>query len=181
MIEEPDDVLIGRCRRGDRDAWLQIVERYQRLVYSIPLSYRLSPADAADIAQLTFTILIESLDRLEEGSRLGPWLATVARRHTWRLIERSRRETVGADDDLASSFELEAVGNPQERWERMIWLDSGLSRLSEPCRMLLQLLYFSPEEPSYQQVADRLGLAVGSIGPTRARCLDRLRRLLGEE
>src|SRR5215216_3858638 len=69
-----------------------LLNRYERLVYSIPLRYGLSRDDAADIAQITFTILIQSMDSLSEDSRLGPWLVTVARRHTWRLLDRNRRE-----------------------------------------------------------------------------------------
>src|SRR3712207_9466951 len=87
-----DRVLIRRCQQGSAGAWHQLLNKYERLVYSIPLRYGLSRDDAADIAQITFTILIQSLDSLVEDSRLGPWLATVARRHTWRLLERNRRE-----------------------------------------------------------------------------------------
>src|SRR5215213_4931652 len=92
-VADLDRDLIRRCRQGSAGAWQQVLNKYERLVYSIPLRYGLSRDDAADIAQITFTILIESLDGLAEDSRLAPWLVTVARRHSWRLLERNRRES----------------------------------------------------------------------------------------
>jgi len=149
-------------------------------VYSIPLNYGLSRDDAADIAQLTFTILLHSLERLREDSRLAPWLTTVARRHTWRLMERNRRESTGLKEDLSESPTLPQEGEEDfaERWEAKEWLDQGLSLISEPCRRLLLALYFSPDRSSYAEVARRLGMPVGSIGPTRARCLKNLKEVL---
>src|SRR3712207_9440028 len=85
-----DRDLIRRCQQGSAGAWQQLLNKYERLVYSIPLRYGLSRDEAADIAQNTFTILLESLDTLSEDSRLGAWLATVARRQSWRLLEIGR-------------------------------------------------------------------------------------------
>ena len=160
-----------------------MLNKYERLVYSIPLRYGLSRDDAADIAQITFTILIQSLDGLAEDSRLGPWLATVARRHTWRLLERNRRE--GASErlegtDIAESAVLlgKSDADSIEHWELTEWLDAGLSKINEPCRKLLVALYFQPERSSYAEVAERLGMPVGSIGPSRARCIKRLKQML---
>lgn len=181
-MPESDDILIEKCRKGDADAWRRLVDRYQRLVYSIPLNYGASAADAADVAQLTFTILVQRLDDLREGTRLAPWLGTVARRHTWRLLERSRREAVGTHDDIAATEQTDgdAVFHPQEVLDRVMWLDSGLAQLDRRCRTLLMLLYLSPAQPSYAEVAEQLAMPVGSIGPTRARCLERMRTVLGE-
>ncbi|MCA1687072.1 MAG: sigma-70 family RNA polymerase sigma factor [Actinobacteria bacterium] len=178
-----DRDLILRCRQGSAGAWHQLLNRYERLVYSIPLRYGLSRDDAADIAQITFTILIQSMDGLSEDSRLGPWLATVARRHTWRLLERNRRETVSEhleDMDVAESAVLLGKGDADsiEHWELTEWLDTGLSKLAERCRKLLLALYFQPERSSYAEVAARLGMPVGSIGPSRARCIRRLKQML---
>ena len=160
-----------------------MLNKYERLVYSIPLRYGLARDDAADIAQITFTILIQSLDGLSEDSRLGPWLATVARRHTWRLLERNRREAASErleDTDIAESAVLLGKSDAEsiEHWELTEWLDAGLSKISEPCRKLLLALYFQPERSSYAEVAERLGMPVGSIGPSRARCIKRLKQML---
>lgn len=174
-----DRELIRLCRKGDARGWERLLDKYERLVFSIALNYGLSREDAADIAQLTFTILIQNLDTLSEDSRLGAWLATVARRHTWRLLERNRRESAsekldegvplfGGDDDAGSL----------ERWELAEWLNHGLSLIDGRCRKLLLALYFAPEQPSYAEVARRLNMPVGSIGPTRARCLRRLKQAL---
>ena len=179
-MAESDKELMRRFRKGDAGTWERLADRYERLVFSIPLNYGLSREDAADIAQLSFTILIQTLDADTEIERLGPWLATVARRHTWRLMERGRREGTGTYEDLAQSAKL--VGGNEtdsvERWEMTEWLHDGLSRVGEPCRELLQALYFDEDGSSYAEVAARLGRPVGSIGPTRARCLERLREVM---
>lgn len=180
-----DRDLMRRCRQGSRGAWQQLLSRYERLVYSIPLRYGLSRDDAADIAQITFSILIQNIDSLSEDSRLGPWLATVARRHTWRLLERNRRESAserleGADVAESAVLLGKSDGDSIEHWELTEWLDTGLSKIDESCRKLLLALYFQPERSSYAEVAAQLDMRIGSIGPSRARCLKRLRQVLGE-
>lgn len=172
--------MIRSCRDGDERAWERLLERYERLVYSIPLNYGLSHEDAADVTQLTFTILMQSFDKLQKEDRLGSWLATVARRHTWRVLDSRRREGPSRDEDLAGSAALlgKSDADPLERWELAEWLDNGLSLLDERCRELLLALYFDPEQPSYAEISTRSGMPVGSIGPTRARCLKRLKQAL---
>ena len=179
---DTDQGLIEACRRGETGAWEALLEKYERLVFSIPLNYDLSRDDAADVAQITFTILIQSLDSLDDDSRLGAWLSTVARRHTWRLLQRNRRESTGKHGDLKESATLVGEGGTEtlERWEMIEWLDHGLNLLDERCRQLLLALYFDPEGPSYAEVAGRFGMPLGSVGPTRARCLQRLKRVLEE-
>lgn len=182
MQYETDDDLIRGCRTGDTEAWQELLDRYERLVFSIPLNYGLSRDDAADIVQLTFTSLIESLDTLHQESRLGAWLATVARRKTWRVIERGRRESVDEYEQLAET--LPSLGQDSssylERWEMLEWLNHGLSALNARCRELLLALYFEPQEPSYAEIAERMGMSIGGIGPTRARCLERLKQIMTE-
>ena len=170
-----DEPLLERCRAGDDRAWRHLVDRYVRLVYSIPLNFGLSPADADDVTQSTFAILMGSLAAIESEDRLGAWLSTVARRQTWRHVERMRREEpvdgprVGATVDEATAA---------RRTEDMEWLHQGLTRLDDRCARLLLALYFTPEPRPYTEVAAELGLPVGSIGPTRGRCLDKLRAIL---
>jgi RNA polymerase sigma factor (sigma-70 family) len=176
-----DYELIVRCRNGDVRAWEQVLDRYERLVYSIPLNYGLPQDDAADIAQLTFTIFMQSLDSLREDSRLAGWLATVARRHTWRLVNRRKREMVDPEENLPDKPTFQATADETddvERWETLEWINEGLSHLTDKCRSLLLALYFDPEQPSYEVVAATLGIAIGSIGPTRARCLEKLKQQL---
>ncbi len=184
-VGESDRDLILRCRQGSAGAWHQVLNRYERLVYSIPLRYGLSRDDAADVAQITFTILIQNMDNLAEDSRLGAWLATVARRHTWRFMKRNQRETASErleGADIAESVVLlgKSDADSIEHWDLSVWLDAGLSQISERCRKLLLALYFLPEQPSYAEVAEQMGMPLGSVGPTRARCLERLKQVLGE-
>lgn len=175
---QTDHDLIRACRAGHADAWERLLDKYERLVFSIALNYRLTTDDAADVTQITFTILLQNLDTLPDEIRLAPWLATVARRHTWRLSARNRREAVNPEEDLAGNERLGGVVNDSERWELAEWLNDGLSMLDERCRQLLLALYFDEEQPSYDQVADRLKMPIGSIGPTRARCLEHMRQSL---
>ena len=175
---QTDNDLIRACCAGDARAWERLLDKYERLVFSISLSYGLTTDDAADVTQITFTILLQNLATLPEGIRLAPWLATVARRHTWRLLARNRREAVNPEEDLAENERLGGTVDHSQRWELAEWLNYGLSMLDERCRQLLLALYFDAEQPSYVQVADHLNMPVGSIGPTRARCLEHMRESL---
>jgi RNA polymerase sigma factor (sigma-70 family) len=177
-----DRSLIKGCRKGNVGTWRRVLDRYERLVFSVPRRYGLSREDAADITQLTFTILFQSMDTLSEDSTLGAWLTTVARRHTWRALARKQREAAHKHDGSSEDIALLANGGTEdvEHWERAQWLNYGLSRLGKPCRDLLTALYLEPEQPTYAEVASRLGMAVGTVGPARIRCLKRLRRILGD-
>lgn len=182
MEDRTDSQLIDLCRQGRQDAWQQILTRYERLVFSIPLNYGLTRADAADVSQHTFTTLVQQLDRLRPDSNLGGWLATVARHQALRLLRKQKREFLGREEDVAESHFLLSTpaNNATDHWERVNWLNQGLDLLDERCRELLLLLYFSEEQPAYEMVAGQLGLRVGSIGPIRGRCLERLRAILLE-
>lgn len=181
--EITDDDLIQACRQGDGRAWKMVVTKYKRLVFSIPLNYGLSHEDAADITQIAFTIMFESLDQFYPNAHLAPWLATVARRHSWRLMERYRRESTKDDEDLGQSLAMAVDPTSTEEienWELLEWLDRGFSELDERCRRLLLQLYFNREQPSYGEVAARLNMPTSSVSPIRARCLKRLKKLLGK-
>jgi RNA polymerase sigma factor (sigma-70 family) len=177
-ILKADRDLIRACRSGDARAWERLLDKYERLVFSISLNYGLTTDAAADVTQITFTILLQNLNTLPDEIRLSSWLATVARRHTWRLLARNRREAVKPDEDLAGNETVGGIVDDRERWELAEWLNQGLSLLDERCRQLLLALYFDAEQPSYAQIADRLKMPIGSIGPTRARCLEQMRQSL---
>ena len=177
-ILQTDRDLIRACRSGDARAWERLLDKYERLVFSISLNYGLTTDDASDVTQITFTVLLQNLNTLPDEIRLSAWLATVARRHTWRLLARNRREAVNPYEDLAENETLGGIVDNRERWELVEWLNHGLSLLDDRCRRLLLALYFDAEPPSYVQIADNLKLPVGSIGPTRARCLEQMKRNL---
>src|SRR5215211_4647647 len=153
---QTDRDLIRACRSGDARAWERLLDKYERLVFSISLNYGLTTDDAADVTQITFTILLQNLNTLTDEIHLSSWLATVARRHTWRLLARNRREAVNTDEDLAGNEVLGGIVDNRERWELADWLNQGLSLLDERCRQLLLALYFDAEQPSYAQIAEHL-------------------------
>jgi RNA polymerase sigma factor (sigma-70 family) len=150
-----------------------LVERYERPVFSVACSGGLDVEDAADVTQTTFVALLDAITQLRSDERLASWLLTVARRTAWRVRKRREQEvgTVPAPP---------AVTDDRD-WEQVAALHEGLARLGTPCRDLLAALYFDPDEPSYAEIAQRLGRAVGGIGPMRARCLERLRALIEDE
>lgn len=162
--------LLDGCRRGDATAWDDLVGRYERLVYAVPLREGLSAADAAEISQSTFEALVESIERIREPDRLGYWLMTVARRLTWRRRTANRTEVT-----LAEPPHGHDVDDQVTDWVRTVVVYDAVAQLGEPCRSLIFGLFFDPAEPSYDQLSWSLGLAIGSIGPMRGRCLDRLR------
>ena len=166
-----NDELVARCQCGDAGAWNELVGRYRRLVYSVAIRNGLSPDDAADVTQSTFAALVDQIARLDAPDGLGGWLSTVARRQSWRL--RQSREVEVA---LAVGHDAEAAPDPELDDTR--WLERQLALLPAPCGALLTALFFEQSEPSYAELAVRMGRPVGSIGPTRARCLERLRRAL---
>jgi RNA polymerase sigma factor (sigma-70 family) len=180
---EDDASLLRACRAGDALAWEQLLDRYERLVYSIARNNGLSPEDAADITQITFGYLLQSLGQMTDEGNLRAWLATVAKRHSRRLLVRQLRyQSAEVDEEIMAGFLPDRTNiNEIDRWELAEWLRHGLDRIDERCRQLLRALYFDPSEPSYAQVATRLDIAEGSVGPIRARCLDRLRQVLADE
>ena len=170
----PDSELLQRCRGGDGDAWEILVSRYERLIFTVALRNGLSREDAADVTQTAFVALLESLTQLRDEERVSYWLMTVARRQAWRVRRRRERESPWSDDGADRV-------DPITDWERIADVYGALQRLGEPCRDLLHALYFDPAAPSYAVIAERLGRAIGGLGPMRARCLQRMRSLLGED
>jgi RNA polymerase sigma factor (sigma-70 family) len=160
---------------GDGVAWGRLVDHFGGLLWAITRSFRLASTDADDVIQTTWLRLIEHLGRIEQPDRIGAWLATTARNECLGVVRRQTRATSAgweleelADDGLAPDHGL-------LRDERHRALRLALDTLSEPCQRLLRLLAADPP-PSYQEVSAALALPVGSIGPSRARCLERLRR-----
>lgn len=175
--------LIQACRRDDATAWQTLIARYERLVVAIPLRYGLTSADADDVAQRTFINLLESLGAFHPESNVKSWLITVARRNSWRVMERYDREQVNPEGDLVDSARALGMATRDDitDWNIIEWLHDGLNALDDRCRRLLTLLYFAPEEPSYIDIARELDMPKNSVGPIRARCLERLRRRLEDK
>jgi RNA polymerase sigma factor (sigma-70 family) len=158
---------------GDQYAWSEIVSRYERLIFAIPVREGLSPDDAADVAQDTFAALLRSIATVEDPERLGSWLMTVARRLTWH-----RRHIVRAARMVDAEQRDET---PHDGLVQALWVYEAIQRLGEPCREMITSLFFDPAEPSYAEIALRMQLPMGSLGPMRSRCLEQLRRILDAE
>ncbi|HWH09640.1 MAG TPA: sigma-70 family RNA polymerase sigma factor [Solirubrobacteraceae bacterium] len=167
--------LIGRANAGDEAAWNAIVERFSGLVWATTRAHRLSSAEAADVAQTTWLRLVENLDRIHDPDRLGAWLATTARRECLRVIRRSGQELVTGDDWVLDAATDDPVDGPLLVRERDDALRRALARIGERCQALLRLLA-AVDPPSYEEIGAALGMPIGAIGPTRARCLEKLRR-----
>ena len=160
---------------GDEAAWEAIVHRFSGLVWATARAHRLSPSEAADVTQTTWLRLVENLDRIKDPERLGAWLATTARRECLRHIRLRGRELPTGGDALFEAPSEDRAADRLITGERNVALRRGFARISERCQALLRLLA-APEPLSYEEIAAALGMPIGAIGPTRARCLDQLRR-----
>jgi RNA polymerase sigma factor (sigma-70 family) len=169
--------LVEAAAAGDQAAWEEIVDRFTSLVWATARAHRLSRDDAADVAQTTWLRLVENLDRIRDPERLGAWLATTARHESLRVIRRGARERPTDEVDFFEPPADEAFEDLVVGRERGGALWRAFARLSDRCKTLLRLLV-SEEEPSYEEISGALGMPIGSIGPTRQRCLDRLGRNL---
>lgn len=169
--------LVDRARRGDQQAWDELVERFLPLVSALIARHRLRGHDADDVNQTVWLRLVEHLADLREPRALPGWIATTTRHECLRVIDRSRR-TLAVDPQSAPQFdrpdEQVALDEDLLALERQQALRAALAELPDDRRELLTLLLADPPLP-YREVSRLLGIPVGSIGPTRARALDQLR------
>jgi RNA polymerase sigma factor (sigma-70 family) len=179
MRDDPSvAALVARVARGDQAAWNELIERYSPLVWSICLRYQLSRADIDDVGQSVWLLLVENVGKLRDAAALPGWLATTTRHEALRALRAARRhdhadlppEDQMPVDPAAATIEHEIIVA-----ERDAALRAAFAELPPKCHELLALLMSDPP-PDYSHVSATLGLPVGSIGPTRARCLGRLRR-----
>jgi RNA polymerase sigma factor (sigma-70 family) len=181
MGELPVAELVARSRHGDAAAWRSLTDRYTNLLWSVARSLRMSDADAADAVQTTWLRLVESLDDIRDPERLGSWLATTVRRECFDIRRRSARLRLGDPEDPARWDATADGADPLDqallRDERDAALWRAYGHLRPACRRLLRVLMADPP-PSYAEVSAALDIAIGSIGPTRQRCLHCLRDLL---
>jgi len=170
--------LLTAAAAGDQDAWSALVDRYANLVWSVARGFGLNGADAADVSQATWLRLVERLDSIREPDRVGSWLATTARREALGLLRRSGRYVPTAETDefdrLIGAVDGAGPLDQVLRDDRDARLREAVGTMSQRCQRLLRLLLADPV-PSYADLAAALDIPVGSIGPTRARCLDALR------
>ncbi len=183
---EDDAALVTRCRRGEAAAWEALVRRYQRLVYSIVRRVGLDEHTAADVFQTVFTQLVTHLQRIADPQRLQAWIVTTAKREALLALRRGRRTvSMTRADDEGEAAEWDVADDaalPEDALADLQQLDlvrHALDRMESRCRDLLQMLFRDDDDKlPYEEVARRLGMAVGSIGATRSRCLDKLRQIV---
>lgn len=186
-MEPTDEELIAACRNGSQDAWETLVRRYRRLIFAIPRRAGFDEDVASDVFQQVFAILVKNIDRIQQPSQIHAWLVTTARRETIRLIrlnkERQLRNAYGDEEtlDLAASIPDKSpladevlLGLETQNRVRI-----AVESLDERCRRLLEMLFYRNSPPAYADIAAELGISEGSIGPTRARCLQKAMTRLG--
>jgi RNA polymerase sigma factor (sigma-70 family) len=174
-------MLVNAASSGDQDAWAALVAEFGALVLGVARAHRLSDADVADVAQTTWLRLVEHLSRIEDPERVGAWLATTAWRESARLQRRAKLQIV--TDHVPEPPGEDDVSQRLEAAERHAAIRKAFRRLRRSDQALLGLLVADPP-PSYERIGEILHMPVGSIGPTRARSLTRLRReavLVGAE
>ena len=187
-MRRTDRELLSACRNGDESSWETLVDRYQRLIYTIPRRAGLDQDQASEVFQDVFVTLLQKIDDINEPDRLHAWLVTAARRKTWRLLSKERSlRGVALDDENDGDDTLNLVVDnnplPDEvllQLEEQHRVRTAVGELDERCQRLLTLLYYETEPPSYAEIAEAFGTSEGSIGPTRARCLKKLLRSLEE-
>ena len=170
---------VRRAGTGDLQAWNRLVDQYSRLIWSITTNFKLGESDAADVVQTTWMRLIEHIDRIEQPCRVGSWLASTARNECLRHIA-ARKRIVLIDEDV--EFDSVDQRGPEVdegllARERAQDVRHAMSYLPPQWQRLMELLMSDPPV-SYAEISDQLGLPIGSIGPTRGRCLAKLRVLL---
>lgn len=186
-LQEPvylhDAELVKSCMAGDNDAWATLLRRYHQLIYSIPRRYGLDADDAADVYQGVCLALWNGLARLRSEKALTNWIVTTTSRQADRLSRRRKlQKPAGGEEDEDRMARLPAPAvdplGDIEDIQKKHGLRRAMARLPEKCSELLTRLYLAEKSTDYDSVAADIGIPRGSIGPTRSRCLDKLRKLL---
>jgi RNA polymerase sigma factor (sigma-70 family) len=176
-----DERLVKECLAGNEEGWSLLIEKYKALIYSIPVKYRLPSHEAAEVFQATCVELLQHLRELREPRALPKWLMQVAHHQCFRYKKQQQRVVSRDGDADLPEPETPAIAETlvqQTQEEQM--LREAMAALTPQCRRLVELLFFESPARPYSEVAAELGLAVGSIGFTRQKCMDRLRKHLSD-
>jgi len=175
-VPRSDAELIDACSKGDELAWRQLVDRYQHLVYAIPRRYGLGTEDREEVFQSVFLRLFQNLEELRDRERLVGWLITTAHRESWKLGKAA--SALSADDGIV---DLESPpSHLAEQWELAHRVRSALAELDLRCQKLLESLFLQHGGCTYEEAAQKLGIPLGSVGPTRKRCFRKLKEICEE-
>jgi RNA polymerase sigma factor (sigma-70 family) len=182
MSQTPVSTLVRRAAERDEQAWTELVDRFSGLLWSVTRSFGLPQQRAGDVVQIAWLRLVQHIGDLRDPDHVGAWLATTARREAMRAIAVRRREEPQDDDSIWDQADLAQESPDAEilRREQYRRLEVALATLPPRQQQLLRLLSADPP-PSYREVADITGMPIGSIGPTRARAIERLRSMLADQ
>lgn len=181
QAEDCEDArLVSSCLRGDQQAWETLIDKYKKLIYSIPFKYGAGAEDAADVFQSVCIEVFNSLGQLKNADSLRSWLITVAVRQSyrWKRKQSNHLELDAMEPEMAE--ELASVPETVLQVQQEQIVREVVEKLPSRCAELVRLLFFEQPPLPYAEVARRLGLATGSIGFVRGRCLERLRKILVE-
>lgn len=183
-LGKSDAELVKACRRGDESAWNALVDRYQRLIFTIPRRAGLSEEQASDILQEVFLTLFEKLDDIEQPDKIRSWIVTTAKFKTWGLI---RSEKGFYSPETEEEMEQEMASLPDKspladelliELEQQHLIRSALKEIEQRCRKILSMIYLRDTAATYSEVAEEIGVGETSISPMRARCLKKLAKIL---
>jgi RNA polymerase sigma factor (sigma-70 family) len=166
-----DRDLIESCLRGEQTGWTQLLAKYERLIYSVARALCPDREDCSDVFQNVCLALYQNLERLRSDQIVSAWLITVTRRQAYMMIRAKKPYVQIEENELVAQAKVDLIVQEFE-------MELAVARLDERCQRLIRFLYFDSREPSYAEIAADLGMLVGSIGPTRARCLDKLKKLV---
>lgn len=183
-LEKSDTQLIEACRRGDEAAWNKLVDRYQRLIITIPRRAGLSEEQASDVLQEVFLTLFEKLDEIEQPDKIRSWIVTTAKFKTWGAV-RGEKNLYAPESD--EEMEAEMANLPDDapladarliELEQQHLIRTALAELEERCQKILSMIYLQDAAATYSEVAREIGVGETSISPLRSRCLKKLAKIL---
>ena len=174
-----DTELVSACLSGDEEAWSELIDRYNRLIFSIPLRRGLSREEAADVFQAVCLDLVTELPKLRDPQALPAWLIRTTSRKVGKWKRRSERYVADEGDLVESATDQDELPDSLiEHCQQTQALRDGIEGLPERCQAMVRMLFFETPARPYKEVAQALGVATGSIGFMRMKCLDRLRSVL---
>jgi len=183
-LEKTDAELVLACRRGDETAWNALVDRYQRLIITIPRRAGLSEEQAADVFQEVFLTLFEKLDEIEQPDRIRSWMVTTAKFKTWGIV-RSSKGFYSPETEEEMELEMASLKDASPladdvliELEQQHQIRTALKELEERCQKILSMIYLRDSAASYAEVASAIGVGETSISPMRSRCLQKLAKIL---
>jgi len=183
-LAETDAELIKACRRGDEAAWNTLVDRYQRLIFTVPRRAGLSEEQSADVLQEVFLTLFEKLDEIKQPEKIRSWMVTTAKFKTWGAVRGEKNfRSLETETEMTAEMAQMPDASPLAdavliELEEQHLVRTALTEMEEKCRKILSMIYLQDSPSSYAEVAKEIGVGETSISPLRARCLKKLAKIL---